>query len=288
MNTYVERYSVEFDAPSVESMAPEQLFSLKGRTALVTGAAGGLGRWFAAGLGAAGANLALSDMSAGGLREVADVLGDRGVTCHQTVVDLRERGAVRQIVGEATNSFGRIDVLVNCAGVNRRTHLVDVDEDTYDFITDVNLRVPFFLAQAVSRVMIANGGGSIINIGSITCGIGVEHSGVYGVTKAGLAQLTKTMAVEWAPYGIRVNCLAPGYFMTPLGVPVWEDDVRSSWMLDRIPFGRPGRASELVGTCILLASDGGRYISGQTIYVDGGCMAGSGWLRTDPAETNAP
>lgn len=280
---YVSEYTVEFSVGSVRQLEANILHSVAGQVAIVTGPGGGLGRWMAAVLGVAGARLFLVDRDRGPLDGVAEVLRDAGCDVETLCQDLTEEGAPQGVADRCRERFGRLDVLVNCAGVNRRMPLLDVDATTYDHISDVNLRIPFFLSQAAARVMAAGNGGAIVNIGSITCGIGVEDSGVYGFTKSAIAHLTKAMAVEWARYGIRINCVAPGFFMTPLGVPIWTDDVRTRWMLDRIPQGRPGRADELSGMVLLLASPAGRYINGQTLYVDGGCMAGSGWESPDLA-----
>jgi NAD(P)-dependent dehydrogenase (short-subunit alcohol dehydrogenase family) len=142
---------------------------------------------------------------------------------------------------------------------------------------DTNLRSVFFLTQAVAPVMARAGGGKVIHIGSLTSSVGLADVSVYGMSKSALAQLTKTMAVEWAAQNIQVNCLCPGFIATELTEPLWSDPARRRWMLDRIPARRPGQPGDLVGLAILLASAASDYLTGQAIYVDGGFLAGSQW-----------
>lgn len=267
----------ELDVEAVRALAPDRLFGLDGAVTLITGAAGGIGRWLAAGLGAAGGRLVLTDVAGPALDEVAAALRAAGVEVEAAPADLRADDAPERLVAAATDAFGRLDVLVNCAAVNRRMPILEVDRDTYDLIMDLDLRVPYFLSQAAARVMARSGGGAIVNVGSINVAVGLEDVSVYGPAKAGLAQLTKVMAVEWSSLGIRANCLCPGFIMTPLSAPVWRDPARGPWMHDRIPQRRPGLPADLVGACLLLASPAGAYLTGQAVFVDGGFLAGSPW-----------
>lgn len=266
------------DEVAVGALAPTALFDLTGRVAIVTGAAGEIGGWLAAGLGSAGARLVVTDVAEPGLEAAARLLGGAGLECLSVAADLAETKSGDEVVAAALRRFGRVDVLVNCAAVNRREPILDVTPENYDRIVAVDLRAPYFLAQAAARAMIdARRGGSIVNIGSINVAVGLQDVSVYGHAKAALAQLTKVMAVEWTAYGIRANCLAPGMMLTRLSAAVWDDEHRAAWMLDRIPARRPGLPRELVGLCLLLASDAGSYLNGQTIFVDGGFLAGSPW-----------
>ena len=277
-------FAVDWDARltpgGIAGLAPGTLYSLAGKVAVVTGGAGGIGRWLAAGLGGAGATVALVDVDQAAMGAAMTGLTSAGVTVEPLVSDLVAPDAPSRVVNHVVERCGRIDVLINCAAVNRRQPITDVDPETFDQILGLDLRVPYFLSQAAARAMAAGGSGSIVNIGSINCAVGLQDVSVYGIAKAGLMQLTRVMAVEWANDGIRANCLAPGFMATPLSRPVWEDPVRARWMLERIPLRRPGRAEELVGLCLLLASDAGSYITGQTFYVDGGFLAGSPWSAT--------
>lgn len=272
---------MSFDAAGVRALAPGPLFSLDGKVAVVTGAAGGIGRWLAAGLGAAGAAVVSTDLDVGGLDEVTRVLTEAGIENAPLLVDLRDADAPDSIVEETVERFGRLDVLVNCAAMNRRMPILEMDVETYDSIMALDLRLPYFLSQRAARVMKEQRGGAIVNISSLNAAYALEHISVYGPAKAGLSQLTRVMALEWSEHGIRANAIAPGFMDTPLAAPIWADPDRRRWILNRVPMKRPGRPEELVGTCLLLASDAGSFLTGQTLYVDGGALAGGRWFTPD-------
>jgi NAD(P)-dependent dehydrogenase (short-subunit alcohol dehydrogenase family) len=265
------------DRQAVAALAPGAQFSLQGRVAAITGAAGGLGRWLCAGFGAAGASVLAVDIDAARTAELGATLGSLGLDVRTMVADLLEDDAPERIVDRAVNELGRLDVVVNNAGLNERMPILEVDRPTYDRMMAVDLRAPYFLARAAVLPMIDQGGGAIINIGSINASVGLEHVSVLGSAKAALTQLTKVMAVEWTRFGVRANCLAPGFLDTAMNVGVWQDDARRRWVLERVPMRRPGEPRELVGACLLLASDAGSFMTGQTLYVDGGFLAGSRW-----------
>lgn len=252
----------------------EKLFSLEGKTALVTGAGGGIGAELAKGLASAGAAAALCDIRADLLETVRkEIEADGGkASCH--LMDVSDKASVDTAVGEIAARYGGIDVLVNCAGINRREGLLDVEESTYDRIMDVNLKGVFLVSQAVGLRMMEHRSGSIINIGSHNTGAVLGGVSVYAATKSGVLALTRSMAVEWAKFGIRANCVSPGHILTPLTVPTWEHKERSQYLKERIAMGRPGTPGEIVGVCILLASDASSYISGSEYRVDGGCLCG--------------
>jgi NAD(P)-dependent dehydrogenase (short-subunit alcohol dehydrogenase family) len=266
---------------AVHALAPRSAFSLDGKAAVVTGAGGGIGRWLAAGLGAAGASVLLTDVDEAGLAEAVEALTAAGVTATAWPCDLGLSDAPQRIAAAALDRLGGLDVLVNNAAVNRRMPLLDMDPETWDLITTIDLKVPYFLSQAAARVMRERGGGSIVNISSINFAYGLEQISVYGPAKAGLSQLTRVCALEWAEYGIRANAIAPGYMDTPLAAPIWANADISRWILNRVPLRRPGLPSELVGVCQLLASDAGSFITGQTFVVDGGFLAGGRWFTPD-------
>jgi len=269
------------DAEAIRALRPADLYSLDGKVAVVTGAAGGIGRWLAAGLGAAGARVLLTDLDEEGLADVRAALGSAGVEAASLAVDLADEDAPERIVVGTLERLGALDVLVNCAAVNRRMPILEMDRETWDWITRLDLRLPYFLSQAAARVMIEAGGGAIVNISSVNFAYGLEQISVYGPAKAGLAQLTRVMALEWAQFGIRANAIAPGYMDTPLAAPIWADPDMSRWIFNRVPMKRPGQPAELVGMCQLLASDAGSFVTGQTFVVDGGFMAGGRWFTPD-------
>ena len=259
-----------------------RLFSLEGKAALITGASGGIGRAIAHALVEAGAVVGLNGTRAGELEELRREIEANDGRAIVLPADLREVAACRQLIAAARAALGRLDVLVNCAGINRRKPISEVSEDDFEAIMAVNLRSLFFLCQAAQPIMRAQGGGKIINIGSITSFDGLGTVSVYGATKAAVAQLTRTMAIEWAQDNIQVNCLAPGFILTPLTeVPVWGDEWRRQWLMERIPARRPGMPEELVGAILLLASPASSYMTGHTLVVDGGYLVGGSWQRDE-------
>jgi len=270
------------DPEAIAGLAPGSLFSLAGKVAIVTGAAGGIGRWLAAGLGAAGAALLATDLDAEGLDALAATLDEAGVACATLACDLADEDAAERIVAAARERFGAVHVLVNNAAVNRRLPILEVDAATWDWIVRVDVRLPYFLSQQAARAMIEQeSGGSIVSISSLNVGYALEHVSVYGLAKAGLGQLTRHMALEWAEHGIRANAIAPGFMDTPLAAPIWADADLRRWICNRVPLERPGLPRELVGACLLLASDAGSFLTGQTLFVDGGARAGGRWFHPD-------
>jgi 2-deoxy-D-gluconate 3-dehydrogenase len=259
-----------------------RLFSLEGRTALITGASGGIGSALALGLAETGVTVGLHGTRLDQLEELHAQVAARGGRATILPADLGDIAACRRLIAGAHTALGRLDILINCAGINRRKPAAAVTEEDFEAIVAVNLRSLFFLCQAVQPIMRAQGGGKIINIGSVTSVDGLGEVSVYGATKAAVAQLTKTLAVEWAKDNIQVNCLAPGFIVTPLTeTALWGDAWRRQWLLDRIPARRPGMPEELVGAVLLLASAASSYLTGHTLVVDGGYLAGGSWLRDD-------
>ncbi len=256
----------------------QQLFSLEGKTALVTGASGGLGRALSVALAGAGARVGINGVAARRIEDTVRAVeqsGGAGVALPGALDDVE---ACTKLVSEAQKALGRLDILVNCAGINRRKLIESVTPDDFDAILGLNLRSAFFLSQATHRVMREQGGGKIVQIGSMTSTLGLANLSVYGMTKSALAQVTKTMAVEWAKDNIQVNCIAPGFMRTPLTEEYyWKDLHRSRWLLGRIPARRGGYPQDLAGIVIWLASPASSYVTGQVIAVDGGFTAGGSW-----------
>lgn len=265
------------DGQAIAGLQPDSLYSLHDQVALVTGSGGGVGGWLCAGLGSAGAAVALADVSLESTARTAELLAAAGIRCIQLVGDLSDPATSGRLVRETVERLGRLDVLVNNAAVNCRRPADSVTGQDWELVMGVDLRAPYFLSVAAAAAMRGAGGGSIINIGSINVAIGLEDVSVYGAAKAALAQLAKSLSVEWSRHGVRVNCLAPGFLLTTLSEPLWRDSVRRRWLLDRSPLRRPGSPRELVGACQLLASRAGSFISGQTFFVDGGVLAGTPW-----------
>ncbi len=249
------------------------LFRLDGRTALVTGAARGIGRAIAAALAGAGADVVLTGRGPG-LAEAASTIGsESGRRTASVPADLSSPGEARRLFREAEQAFGRVDILVNNAGIIRRADLGDYSEDDWDAVIEVNLKAVFLLSQAAAPAMAARGWGKIINIASVLTFQGGIRVPAYAASKGGLAQLTKALANELAPRGINVNAIAPGYIATDNTAALRADPVRFRQIVDRIPAGRWGEPSDLAGAAVFLASEASRYVHGHILLVDGGWMA---------------
>lgn len=252
-----------------------KLFDLSGRVAIVTGASRGLGRTFARALACAGADVAITSRRVDALGQCRSELESMGRRVLPVALDVRDEQSIRRAADAVHDAFGRIDILVNNAGCNVRKRAADVTWDDWNVVLDTNLRGAFFVAQAVARHMLPRRAGRIINIGSVTSVFGYAGLGPYGASRGGIRQLTMSLADDWGPYGITVNCLAPGWFQTDQNAELYEDPEWVSYLVDRIPLKRPGRPEDLEGAVIFLASDASGYITGQTLLVDGGISTGS-------------
>ncbi len=250
-------------------------FDLTGKVAIVTGASRGLGQTFARALAGAGADLVVTSRRVESLapfqREI-EALGRRAVALE---LDVRSEESIRSMVDNAAAAYPHLDILVNNAGCNVRKPAVDVTWDDWNLILDTNLRGAFFVAQSVAKQMMPRGRGRIINIGSLTSVMGSAGLGPYGASRGGIRQLTMSLADDWGPHGITVNCLAPGWFKTDQNKVMYEDPEWVAYLVDRIPVRRPGKPSDLEGPIVFLASDAGEYVTGQTLLVDGGISTGA-------------
>ncbi len=249
-------------------------FSLNGKSGIVTGASQGIGVGLAEGLAQAGADVVISARRAKELDEVAKKLAKYGTRIIPVPADVTVDTDLENLVEETVKAFGRINFLFNNAGIIWREPSEEVSLESFDRVIHTNLRAVFYLAQLVARVMIKQGtGGAIINTDSLCSFIGGRFIPAYAASKGGVHQLTKTLANDWVKYGIRVNAIGPGYIETPNTQPLRDDPVRSKHLLGRIPMGRWGRPEDMAGAAVYLASDASAYVTGQTIYVDGGWLA---------------
>lgn len=251
------------------------LFDLSGRVALVTGASRGLGQYFARALARAGADVAITSRHADALQEFAKEIEGIGRRVCSVAMDVRHFDSIQKAVAEVEGHFGKIDILVNNAGCNIRKPALDVTWDDWNTILDTNLRGAFFVAQAVARGMVARGYGRIINIGSVTSVAGFAGLAPYGASRGGIKQLTMSLADDWGSRGITVNCLAPGWFKTQQNRVLYENKPWVDYITDRIPVKRTGLPDDLDGAVVFLASESSRYITGQTLLVDGGVSTGA-------------
>ncbi len=252
-------------------MSIAALFDLSGLVALVTGANSGIGRAIAGALADAGASVVLVARRA---RELADAQREIGDRAAALACDLTDRKALGECATRAQSFFGAPDILVSAAGVNLRKPMLEVTEADWDASIRLNLEAPFFLAQKLAPAMIAKGWGRIINIASLQSVRAFRDSAPYGASKGGVMQLTRAQAEAWSRHGVTANAIGPGFFATPLTAAVASDPVRWQAMADRTFTGRNGELADLRGTAVFLASRASDYVTGQTLFVDGGFSAG--------------
>lgn len=262
------------------------LFDLSGQVALVTGTSRGLGQYFARALARAGCDLILTSRNRESLREFEAEISSLGRRCTSLELDVRNHASIERMASEAEAAFGQIHILVNNAGCNVRKPALDVTWDDWNMVLDTNLRGSFFVAQAIARGMIARGYGRIINIGSVTSVFGFAGLGPYCASRGGIRQLTMSLADDWGPHGVTVNCLAPGWFKTEQNKVLYEDPEWVEYLTDRIPVKRPGLPNDLDGAVVFLASEASRYITGQTLLVDGGISTGATRATVAPRKSS--
>jgi len=249
-------------------------FSMKGKSGIVTGGGTGLGRGMATALMQAGAAVLIVGRRKEVLEKAAGELRAWGGTVVPLSADLSRMEDIPKIVDGAIKTFGKIDFLINNAGTIRRAPCEEHSEADWDVVLQTNLKGPFFLAQAVAKTMIAGKRpGTIINTSSLIAYIGGKTIPGYAASKGGINQITKAMANDWAKFGIRVNAIAPGYFITDVTEALQKNKERYTEILGRIPLGRWGNPEELCGVALYLASDASSYVTGQTFIVDGGWMS---------------
>ena len=250
-----------------------ELFSLKGKNALVTGSRTGLGKGIALSLAEAGANVVIHGSKAEGLEEVCSTARIAGVKAVPAIADLAVLGSCEELIDVTTRELGSIDILVNNAGFLRRAPAAEYKMQDWTDVLKVDLDAVFQLSQLAGRHMLAQGRGKIINIASVLSFQGGVFVPSYAAAKGAVAQLTKALANEWASKGVNVNGIAPGYMETDATAALRNDPVRSRQIMERIPAGRWGRSGDLAGAVIFLASDASDYVHGHLLVVDGGWLA---------------
>ncbi len=251
----------------------EDIFSLKGKNALITGSSRGIGFTLAQGLGKAGATIILNGRKSATLRTAADILSTDGVDTHYTVFDVSDEDSINSAIAEVESTVGSIDILINNAGITIRGPLEKFTREDWQSILDINLTGAFLTSKAVVAGMISRHAGKIINICSIQSDLARPTIAPYTASKGGLKLLTQGMATDWGKYNIQVNGIAPGYFKTELTKPLYEDEKFDAWLCARTPANRWGDPAELVGSAIFLASKASDYVNGHVLFVDGGLRA---------------
>jgi NAD(P)-dependent dehydrogenase (short-subunit alcohol dehydrogenase family) len=255
-------------------VAAPALFDLEGRVALVTGASSGIGREIALALAGAGASVVLAARREAELAAAQRDVESTGARAATLPVDLADRARLQEAAVRAASFFGAPDILVNAAGINIRKPLFEVSAADWDAVLGINLAAPFFLGQALAPAMMAKGWGRIINIASLQSVRAFPMGASYGASKGGVAQLTRAQAEAFSRHGVNVNAIAPGFFATPLTAPVVRDAARWQKMAESTFIGRNGELADLRGAAVFLASRASDYITGQTLFVDGGFSAG--------------
>ena len=250
-------------------------FDLTGKTALVTGASRGLGQTFGRALARAGADLLVTSRRLDSLADFCDEIRALGRRVTPLELDVRKQESIDKMAAAALNAADQIHILVNNAGCNIRKPALEVTWDDWNTIVDTNLRGAFFVAQATARHMVERRYGRIINIGSVTSVFGFAGLAPYGASRGGIRQMTQSLADDWGPHGVTVNCLAPGWFKTAQNEALYANPAWVEYLVDRIPLKRAGRPEDLEGAVVFLASDASQYITGQTLLVDGGITTGA-------------
>jgi NAD(P)-dependent dehydrogenase (short-subunit alcohol dehydrogenase family) len=257
----------------IGDMTDLSIFDLTGRKALVTGASRGIGRAIAEGLSRAGADVAVSARSRASLVGTVDAIAALGRRAAAVEMDVSRVAECEAGVKTAAEALGGLDILVNNAGTEEVRPSLDVDEALWDKILDTNLKGAFFCAQAACAVMKEAGGGAIVNMCSLTSEVGIPTAVAYGSSKSGLLGMTRALSAEWAPLAVRVNAIAPGYFRTAMTDAFFQNQAWAESMLAKIPQGRFGKLSDLVGAAIFLCSPASEYMTGQCLVIDGGYLA---------------
>ena len=249
------------------------LFPLNGKVAVITGGTSGIGRALSLGLAEAGADVIATARRQQQVDETASAIEALGKKALRIASDVCDRGSLQRVLGSALAAFGKIDILINCAGRIKRTPTIDLPEEEWSGIIDTNLTGTLRACQVFGKHMLERGYGRIINIASLNSFVALHEVAAYAASKAAVASLTRSLAVEWSKRGVTVNAIAPGVFRTELNAALLDSTPRGQELLMRTPMGRFGRTEELIGAALYLASDASSFVTGQVLVVDGGFLA---------------
>lgn len=263
------------------NLMADNIFDVSGTNVIISGASRGIGEAIAAGFAARDANVIITGRDAKTLAETADRINVGAGTVQGIVCDIADEAAINACVDQAIDDRGRIDTLVNCAGVNIRKPVEDYSSAEFDFIFNINLRGSFLMSQKVGKQMIAQKSGAQINIDSLATNAPLHLVTPYSMGKSALSAMTRGLAAEWGPHGIRVNGLAPGFILTDLTAGLWSNENMKNWNNVVAPLRRLGAPDDMVGTALFLASDAAAFMTGQILRVDGGVSAGLRWPIDD-------
>jgi NAD(P)-dependent dehydrogenase (short-subunit alcohol dehydrogenase family) len=255
----------------------DSLFSVADKVVLISGGTRGIGRAIAEGFAQRQAHVIITGRNPTTVEQTAKVLSQPNGPARGIVCDVSDKAAIDRLVATVIKEFGRIDSLINVAGVNRRMPTEQVSEADYDYIMDTNLKGPFLLSIAVGKHMLARGKGNQINISSLNNDRPLKGVTSYAMSKAGMGHMTRALALEWGPHGIRVNAIAPGFILTDLTRKLWSHPHMQAWNDANCPLKRLGELTDIIGAAIFLASDASAFMTGQILYVDGGFTAGLAW-----------
>jgi len=250
-----------------------QLLSLEGKIAVIIGGTSGIGRALSLGLANAGADVVATGRRQQQVDETASQIEALGRTSLRLTSDVCDRGSLEKLLAATLGSFGKVDILINCAGKIKRTPTLTVPEEEWADILNTNLTGTLRACQVFGKHMLERGYGRIVNIASLNTFVALNEVAAYAASKAGVASLTRSLAVEWSKKGVTVNAIAPGVFRTDLNAQLLDSTPRGQELLMRTPMGRFGKTEEVVGAAIYLASDGSSFVTGQTLVVDGGFLA---------------
>ena len=262
----------------------DALFSVRDQVVIVSGGSRGIGKAIAKGFADREAKVIVTGREENTVSlAAADIDADRGNAIGM-VCDVAKSVDIDRLVDNVLSQYGRIDTLVNVAGVNRRKPSLEITEDDYDFVIDINLKGAYLLSNAVGKHMVDRGSGSQINITSLNNDRPLLNVAPYAMSKAAMGHMTKSLAMEWGPYGVRVNGLAPGFILTDLTKKLWSNENMQAWGKANTPQRRLGKPDDMIGTAIFLASEASQFMTGQILYVDGGFTAGWAWPIPDNSQ----